>query len=660
MSFSLKLFGGATLITGDGPAAGPALQRHRLALLSLLAAAHPRAVSRDKLVAALWPERDAEHGRNLLNQAVYALRQALGTTALHSTGDDLQLDPAVVATDVIAFEQALAAGEDERAADLYAGPFLDGFFLDDAAEFERRVDRERDRYATAYARAVERLAEAAEQAREPDRAVQWWKRRAAHDPYDSRVAFRLMQALERAGNRAAALQHAAGHLHLLKEELGIAAPPEVVAAMERLRTAPGSSRALEISDDPRSRRAAPAPASALGAPGSTPAWRRLAVYGGIGIVAAGVALAVIRLAAGRSESPVIPAPAVVDEIAQAVARELERRAHGDTLRKLPALRTLSIPAYEAYLRGNDPTLLRSDSGARRGLDYFRQAVTLDSGYAAAWAGLARMTLRVAVDSDVAAMREARTRAEAAARKAVALDDSLAEAHAILGMMRAMAYDFLPAEDHLRRAVALDPTRARLREWLASFYLLVDRPAEALAEAQRALALEPLSPSATAEVARALMANDRCDEALTRLAPLAALDPPLLRVAPIAAQCYGRQGRWAEAVAALRPPSGREDPRTLPLLGYLLARSGKREEAVAIQERLTDRWRQGAAGAFDLVFVPAGLGDRATAFAWLDRAVEDGSLGLFPGWRAFTSAPFDELRQDPRMTRLRARLGIQNR
>ena len=211
MSFSLKLLGGIALAGETGPLTGPAVQRHRLALLALLAAAHPRAVSRDKLMAGLWSERESEPARRLLNQAVHAVRQALGAEAILSSGEELQLNTDLVRCDLVAFEEALAGGELGRAVALYTGPFIDGFFLDDAPEFERWVDRERDRLAAAYAKAVEGLAEAAERAGDTGAAVEWWKTRADQDPYDSRVALRLMQALEGIGNRAGALQHAVTH-----------------------------------------------------------------------------------------------------------------------------------------------------------------------------------------------------------------------------------------------------------------------------------------------------------------------------------------------------------------------------------------------------------------------------------------------------------------
>ncbi|HKT60310.1 MAG TPA: BTAD domain-containing putative transcriptional regulator, partial [Gemmatimonadales bacterium] len=241
MSFSLKLLGGLTLADERGPLTGPAVQRHRLALLAVLATARPGSASRDKLMAWLWPERDTEPARRLLNQAVHALRQALGADAILSVGEDLQLDPRVVRCDVVAFEEALAAGAPDRAAALYAGPFLDGFHLDDAPEFERWVDLERDRLAAARAKALEALAGSAERAGDLGSAVEWWRARAVHDPYDSRVAFRLVQALEQMGNRAGALQHAAAHRQLLREELEIEPPAELRALVERLRLERGGA-----------------------------------------------------------------------------------------------------------------------------------------------------------------------------------------------------------------------------------------------------------------------------------------------------------------------------------------------------------------------------------------------------------------------------------
>ncbi|MCA1481923.1 hypothetical protein, partial [Bradyrhizobium sp. NBAIM08] len=102
--FSLKLLGGASIQTPSGPIAGRAAQRRRIALLAMLAVARDRGVSRDKLIAYLWPEQDAEHGRPLLSDSIYRVNQALEGEAIVSSGDDLRLSADVLPSDVAAFE----------------------------------------------------------------------------------------------------------------------------------------------------------------------------------------------------------------------------------------------------------------------------------------------------------------------------------------------------------------------------------------------------------------------------------------------------------------------------------------------------------------------------------------------------------------------------
>jgi DNA-binding SARP family transcriptional activator len=190
---------GAPALERDGSfVTGRAAQRHRLALLALLALSPGNRLGRDRLIATLWPESDAERGRNLLKVATYVLRSALGEDVLLTVGDELRLNTDLVIVDVAEFDAAVEQGDHARAIELYPGPFLDGFFLSDAPEFEQWVDGERARLASAYAGALEGAADAAAVAGDATTALNWWKLRAAHDPYDSRVALRLMHAFDAA------------------------------------------------------------------------------------------------------------------------------------------------------------------------------------------------------------------------------------------------------------------------------------------------------------------------------------------------------------------------------------------------------------------------------------------------------------------------------
>jgi TolB-like protein/DNA-binding SARP family transcriptional activator/Tfp pilus assembly protein PilF len=258
MSFSLKLFGGASIDAPSGPLTGRAVQRHRLALLALLAASSTRGMSRDRLIAFLWPEADSAKGRHLLSDSVYRINQAVGADAVSAAGDELRLDPRHLPSDVAGFADAIAGREWERAVAAYAGPFLDGFFLSDSPGFENWLDGERARFEREYSRALEALAEEAEAAGSRAHAVRWWRMLAAHDVYNSRVALRLMQALDAVGERAAALQHARTFTLLLREEFDADPDPDVVELADRLRAAapavdPPSAHAATLStvDDVR-------------------------------------------------------------------------------------------------------------------------------------------------------------------------------------------------------------------------------------------------------------------------------------------------------------------------------------------------------------------------------------------------------------------------
>jgi TolB-like protein/DNA-binding SARP family transcriptional activator len=246
----LRLLGGPSLSRDGRALAGPATQRHRLALLALLATSRARPQSRDKLVGWLWPERDVERARNLLNQSVHALRREIGEAGIISVQDELRLDPAAIACDVVAFEDASAARDFERAIGLYTGPFLDGFHLPGAAEFEHWADGERDRLRRSYARCLESFAEAAEERGEWSSAVERWRDLLSEEPYNGHVTLRLMKALEEAGDRAGALQQARLHTLLLQQEFEAEPDPDVVALADRLRTAPANAAEVGLAVRP--------------------------------------------------------------------------------------------------------------------------------------------------------------------------------------------------------------------------------------------------------------------------------------------------------------------------------------------------------------------------------------------------------------------------
>src|SRR5512132_861508 len=208
--------------------------RRRLALLAVLAAAGDRGQSRDQLLLLFWPEATQARARHSLDQLLYALRSSIGESVFAGV-NPVRLNPDVVRSDVGAFLTAIDRGDLEAAVAEYKGPFLDGFYLSDAPEFERWVETERARLATTYSGLLERLARNAEAAHDNDSAVRWWRVLNEADPLSSKNALGLMRALMNAGDRAAALQHAERHEKLVAQELGMSADPTVAELAAEIR-----------------------------------------------------------------------------------------------------------------------------------------------------------------------------------------------------------------------------------------------------------------------------------------------------------------------------------------------------------------------------------------------------------------------------------------
>jgi Tol biopolymer transport system component/DNA-binding SARP family transcriptional activator len=226
MVFRLATFGGLRLECDGDVVSGRPAQRRRLALLALLAASEQRKLSREKIFAYLWPEQPTPRARHLLSEALYVLRRLMGDDVILNSRDELQLNSRVLSSDVADFQDEVASGRDEEAVRLYAGPFLDGFHLDDAPEYDLWIEVTRDRCARQYARVLESLAEAAAGGGDVVASAEWWQRLASHDPYSSRIAIKCVESLVEAGERARAIQFAARHALRLREDLDVEPEPE--------------------------------------------------------------------------------------------------------------------------------------------------------------------------------------------------------------------------------------------------------------------------------------------------------------------------------------------------------------------------------------------------------------------------------------------------
>jgi serine/threonine-protein kinase len=231
----LRTLGGLTIEDENGPRAGAIARKRSLALLALVGLGTEQGVSRDRVLAYLWPESEADRARTNLKQTLFQLRQDLHEEVFARAAGVLRLEPGAISVDACDFQAALDRGNPTTAVTLYRGPFLDGFFLPGLAEFERWVESERVRLAQRYAGALETLAVTAAGMGDHHGASDWWRRLAALDPLSARYVVGLMRSLAQSGDRAAALEHARVYEELVRGEFDSDPDPEVTDLAKQLR-----------------------------------------------------------------------------------------------------------------------------------------------------------------------------------------------------------------------------------------------------------------------------------------------------------------------------------------------------------------------------------------------------------------------------------------
>ena len=232
----LRAFGGLALSDERPNPAAAITQPRSLALLALLANAGERPISRDKLLACLWPEIEPGKAAHRLAQSLYALRHDLGVDSMFRASNDLRLHSRVIGSDLQDFTDALERGDLRRAITLYQGPFLDGFYLSDSAEFEHWAETERGEYLRKYRSALEALAVADARQGDANGSAEWWRQLLETDPLNARTAVAYLEGLSVAAGSAGALQFVRDYTKRLRDEFDCEPDPAVTTAADRLRT----------------------------------------------------------------------------------------------------------------------------------------------------------------------------------------------------------------------------------------------------------------------------------------------------------------------------------------------------------------------------------------------------------------------------------------
>jgi TolB-like protein/Tfp pilus assembly protein PilF len=342
--------------------------------------------------------------------------------------------------------------------------------------------------------------------------------------------------------------------------------------------------------------------------------------------------------------------AVESDIATTIAETLQAKLSGSEKTAIAKRPTANPEAYELYLKGRFFWNKRTGADLRTAIEYFNQALGKDPGYGLAYAGLADSYHLLPVFG-AASPADSYPQAKAAAKKAVELDDTLAEAHTSLANSLSGDWNFAESIREYERAIQLNPNYATAHHWLSNGPLLAlgqfDR---AIAEGKRAVDLDPLSLVINDSLGEAYFDARRYDEAIAQLRRTIEMDPRFYLAHWDLGQVWQLKGQLNEAIAEYRKAVElNDDPFVLALLGQAYARAGQREEAQRILARLSEEGKSRYVHAYSFALIYLALGDKERAIDEMERAYRERAGNEITGIKV--DPLLDDLRGDPRFEAL---------
>jgi TolB-like protein/Tfp pilus assembly protein PilF len=347
--------------------------------------------------------------------------------------------------------------------------------------------------------------------------------------------------------------------------------------------------------------------------------------------------------------------AVESEIAKAVAENLQAKLNGRAEKVLAARPTENPQAHELYFKGRYFWNKRTTQNLEKAISYFQQAIDLDPNYALAYAGLGDAHSIVPIYAGTPPKDDI-PKALAAARKAVELDDDLAEAHTSLANARVMNVQLAAAEPEFRRAIDLNPNYATAHQWFGECLFGEGRYPEALAQLERAHELDPLSLIINASYGMALAGAGRTAKAIEQLHKAIDLEPDLIAAHSILGQTLEAEGNLSEAIAEYdKVRELAPTPASFAMLAHAYVKAGRTAEARKILDNLTKLSGHSYVSAYALAVVHLALGEREEALRSLEKAFDDRDILLQGFYGSIkTDKRLDPLRGDPRFQELEQR------
>src|SRR5882724_7839849 len=343
--------------------------------------------------------------------------------------------------------------------------------------------------------------------------------------------------------------------------------------------------------------------------------------------------------------------AVETEIAKTVADVLQAKLTGSEQHVIAARPTANAEAHQLYLKGRFFWNKRTGSDLKKSIDYFEQAIAADPNYAVAYAGVADGYVWLP-GYTAGTPRDSYPKAKAAAKKALELDGTLAEARTSLAIA-IWLYDFdsSQANGEFQRAIELNPNYAIAHQQYGNTTLsALGRFDDAIAEGKRAVELDPLSLVINADLGMNYYYARRYDEAITQLRKTLEMDPGYYYAHVDLGQVLAAKRAFGEAISEYQKARAlNDDPFVLGLLGHAYASSGNKTEALKILDQLKGLSKQRYVSAFSFAIIYLALDDKQEALRWLEQSYQN-RAGADIGWIRVDPL-LDPLRGDPRFEAL---------
>jgi TolB-like protein/Tfp pilus assembly protein PilF len=350
--------------------------------------------------------------------------------------------------------------------------------------------------------------------------------------------------------------------------------------------------------------------------------------------------------------------ALQDDVASAIAQQIESRLGGPQPQPLPKAQTISPEAYETYLKANS---YLDQFDLQKSIDYYNQAIKLDPNYAPAYAHMARAYFFLGFFSAIPP-QQAWGKVKEAALLAIAKDDRLPEGHGALALAKLhYDWDFAGAEREFKRALELNPSNADIRHDYAHYLMAIGRMAESATESKLAVDLDPVDDGLTDCLCWHSFAARQYDNSIQMARDLLVRVPDDAWEMAVLGWDYEQKGMHEQAITEFKKAVELTDknsplfsPFYLAGLAQAYALAGRRSDAEEVLQGLLKQARQSYVSPFDIALIYAALGQQDTAFAWMNKAVAERSTWLvYSKWEP----RLDPLRSDPRFQDLLRRIGL---